>query len=183
MGDQTIFHPQGGGQPSDIGTISSKYGVFEVSFVSETGDVVHHYGDFMKGSFEPGAQVALQIDADKRRIYSTLHTAGHLQVVAVQRAGYTDLTYAKSYMFPVGSYVEYNGNIEVSARAEAKEKIQAELDKLIAENLSVTFAHGDVRTVTLGESTSTPTLPLRVCWGEWRSQNSRRSRKTSASAT
>merc|ERR1711964_653711 len=63
------------------------------------------------------------------------------------------LTYAKAYMYPVGSYVEYKGNIEISKRAEAKEKIQAELDKLIAENHKVFFTNGDGRTVTMGEYT------------------------------
>merc|ERR1711964_214347 len=153
--DQTIFHPQGGGQPSDVGTILSKDGVFDVSFVSEVGEVVNHYGSFKSGSFEPGTQVDLQIDAEKRSLYNLIHTAGHLQVVAAQRAGYMPepLTYAKAYMYPVGSYVEYRGNIAVSEREAAKEKIQAELNKLIAENHKVFFTDGDVRSVTIGEYT------------------------------
>eukprot|EP01083_Nonionella_stella_P183623 664150_1 len=53
--DTTIFHKQGGGQPSDIGTISSASGdsVFDVTKVvsdEENYDVILHFGRFTAGS-------------------------------------------------------------------------------------------------------------------------------------
>jgi len=49
--EETIFHPQGGGQPSDIGIIKSKSSEFLVKHASMTKDgLVEHSGEF-KGTY------------------------------------------------------------------------------------------------------------------------------------
>jgi Ser-tRNA(Ala) deacylase AlaX len=89
--EETIFHPQGGGQPSDTGRISlvSKEadGVFVVEHVAkrqtpEGSTLVEHFGHFSPKTPEllwtEGTDVALSVDAERRQLHARLHTAGHL---------------------------------------------------------------------------------------------------------
>lgn len=72
--DSTIFHPQGGGQRADQGTISGR----EVLTVrhAELGRV-RHFVASLEG-LEVGAQVSLSVDAAQRAINSKYHSGGHL---------------------------------------------------------------------------------------------------------
>ena len=77
--EQTIFHPQGGGQPSDVGKmISNTSGQsFEVATVRmdaiQDGQVLH-FGRFPSSAttFQVGDEVEQAIDAETRLLYSRL---------------------------------------------------------------------------------------------------------------
>ncbi len=102
--DRTSMHPQGGGQPTDIGIISStteggaKLKVEKVTIDRETG-VVTHAGTLISGhsssdeepvaaaTFEVGSRVQVSVDADTRRLLSECHTAGHVVDSAMARCG------------------------------------------------------------------------------------------------
>lgn len=76
--DRTIFHPQGGGQPSDTGRIVSEKGSFIINKVSINNGIVTHFESLVEGVIEIGDEIRLQIDQNRRIRNSILHTAGHL---------------------------------------------------------------------------------------------------------
>ncbi|SPO03718.1 probable alanyl-tRNA synthetase [Cephalotrichum gorgonifer] len=144
--DQTIFHPQGGGQPSDVGTITSTSGIsFTVLAVRK--DVVYegqvlHLGRFgSSGSnspsmFKEGDTIDLAIDIEKRLHHSRLHTAGHVLGAAVRHLveneveGFDEL---KASHFPDSASCEFQGLIE----GKWKGPIQAKVDEYIAAGMPV----------------------------------------------
>ncbi len=134
--DETIFYPQGGGQPADKGEIISGDNIFIVSDVrlDETG-TVWHFGEFKNGDFKQGDKVILKIDKDRRILNAKLHSAGHLLDCAVSKMRIENLKPTKGFHFPDGPYVEYDGTIENSA--EIIPVVQKNIDELIAQDLKI----------------------------------------------
>lgn len=135
--DQTIFYPQGGGQPSDIGTIEADGVVFRVNMVKFDAGIVGHYGVFESGEFKPGNEVTLKIDQETRDLNTRNHTAGHLLDSVIFDLGYDYLVPTKGFQFPEGSYVEYDGTVPEEEREELKLKLEEELNRRIQEGFEV----------------------------------------------
>ncbi|WP_380680118.1 alanine--tRNA ligase [Salinigranum sp. GCM10025319] len=73
--DQTMFYPEGGGQPADTGTLSTEDATVEVADVQVHDGVVLHRTDEKPGK---GEFVRGQIDAKRRRRLMAHHTATHV---------------------------------------------------------------------------------------------------------
>ncbi|HET7838183.1 MAG TPA: alanyl-tRNA editing protein [Rectinemataceae bacterium] len=71
--DRTVFYPEGGGQPCDLGTIG---GIALVSVAEEAGRIVHVLSEPIAAA--PGAEVELALDAARRLDHSVQHSAQHL---------------------------------------------------------------------------------------------------------
>ena len=78
--NRTIFHPQGGGQPADIGTIIGEesgveYVVEDVQNDAERAGVIRHIGHFRNAeeSFTVGERVRISVNEDKRLLHARLH--------------------------------------------------------------------------------------------------------------
>jgi Ser-tRNA(Ala) deacylase AlaX len=139
--EQTIFHPQGGGQPSDEGTLTGPSGTFTVSSARmdavREGQVLH-FGRFGGdgGPFQEGETVSQAIDTAKRLLYSRFHTAGHVlgsavrQLLEAEIPGFDEL---KASHVPESAACEFLGLIE----GRWKEPIQAKVDELLAARLPV----------------------------------------------
>ncbi|KAK4454744.1 Threonyl/alanyl tRNA synthetase [Podospora aff. communis PSN243] len=143
----TIFHPQGGGQPSDEGIITkitssgSETSQFTVTAVrtsaTQDGQVLH-LGHFPANhtSFSPGDTVLQSLDVEKRLLYSRLHTAGHVLGAAVRHLleseipGFDEL---KASHFPDSAACEFRGLIE----GKWKEPIQNRVDEYLARGMPV----------------------------------------------
>ncbi len=74
--NRTAFYPEGGGQPSDTGTIRSPRGTSKVVSCTKKGDDVHH---FLEGPLpRAGDGVQGAIDWGRRYAHMRYHTAQHL---------------------------------------------------------------------------------------------------------
>ena len=138
----TIFHPQGGGQPSDIGVMKGSGGsIFNVQAVrmdAVNGKTALHVGHFTSpsGIFQSKDKVKQEVDQEKRLLYSRLHTAGHVLGAAVRHLlekqvdGFDEL---KASHFPESAACEFQGIIE----GKWKEPIQKKVDEYLAADFPV----------------------------------------------
>jgi len=140
--EKTIFHPQGGGQPSDVGIIKADPGAtFNVSTVrmnAVTEGQVLHLGRFADASsvFKTGDTVTQTIDSEKRILYSRYHTAGHVLGAAVRHLLENEVPNfdeLKASHFPDSASCEFQGLIE----GRWKDAIQARLDEYIEKDMPV----------------------------------------------
>jgi len=74
--DQTIFYPEGGGQPTDTGRLDCNAGTSRVVAVEKQGNRLLH---FLEGPMPGiGDEVYLRLDWDRRYAHMRMHTAQHL---------------------------------------------------------------------------------------------------------
>lgn len=143
--DETIFYVQGGGQPSDTGTIhsaspeSDAKAIFEVNSVRHpaVGGGILHFGRFQPpnpttpSAFIVGKEIQQNIDAEKRNLFSRLHTAGHILGLAINelsREGVLPpLIESKASHYPDSAAVEFGGIIE----GKHKDAIQTKTDEFV----------------------------------------------------
>jgi Ser-tRNA(Ala) deacylase AlaX len=140
--DTTIFHPQGGGQPSDVGDMIDDNGnVFNVHMVRTSiaapGEALH-FGQFASKNsiFHPGENVTQTIDIEKRLLYSRYHTAGHVLGAAVRHLLEKEIENfdeTKASHFPDSAACEFQGLID----GKWKDVIQQKVDGYIDQDLPV----------------------------------------------
>jgi alanyl-tRNA synthetase len=80
--DQTMFYPEGGGQPADHGTLSTEDKTVQVTDVQVEDDVVLHRTDENPGK---GEFVRGQVEVERRRRLMAHHTATHVVVHAARQ--------------------------------------------------------------------------------------------------
>lgn len=73
--DMTAFYPEGGGQPSDTGTLTYNGETFNVLKVMKRGFDIYHYLD---GNLPEGVKVQGKIDWNSRLVHMRLHSGEHL---------------------------------------------------------------------------------------------------------
>jgi Ser-tRNA(Ala) deacylase AlaX len=145
--NQTIFHPQGGGQPSDSGKIYSldRSVIFEVNSVHYNSDDgnIHHIGNILQGttdSLQEGTEVILSVNSHLRLLHKKLHSAGHVIDAAMKRIGYsTKLSPGKGYHFPDGPYVEYSGELTEEELTSLPNLLNEHIQQMISEQIPSQF--------------------------------------------
>ena len=87
--DQTIYYPEGGGQPSDEGTITRADGrVLKITYAEKVdGVVLHHVAkeDVDKLDGIEGEEVSGAIDALRRDLLTSNHSATHLIIASARK--------------------------------------------------------------------------------------------------
>jgi alanyl-tRNA synthetase len=81
--DRTAFYPEGGGQPSDIGSLEGRRGRGEVLDVRKAGDVILHR--VRPNPFKVGQHVRGKIDWGRRSSLMRHHTGTHILLGAARR--------------------------------------------------------------------------------------------------
>lgn len=122
--DKTIFYPEGGGQPSDKGMISSA----KIEYVRTIdGEIVHQ----VKGALVVGSSVGCVLDWNWRYKHMKIHTAGHL-IHDVLTTKVTDLVPVQG-SHGKKAYIEYLGTYDVAH----KEELEAEVNAILQKDLPV----------------------------------------------
>ena len=85
--DQTVFYPQGGGQPGDVGSVSlgedAPIPVTNTVYGADRTQIVHLVGPETAGRFRTGDRVRLALDWPRRYARMRAHTALHLLSVVL----------------------------------------------------------------------------------------------------
>lgn len=115
--EDTIFYPEGGGQPADRGTVAG----IPVVDVQKVGGAVRHY---LEGE-PPGGEVVLELDWQRRYDHMQQHTGQHLlSAVAEDRFGW------KTTAFHLGSEL---CDVELDVRSLTGEQLAALEEKVVEE--------------------------------------------------
>lgn len=141
--NETIFHPKGGGQLPDEGTINGMSVVFVHKEVYDTNrldqfEILHCFDQNQELSFKEGDEVELIVDPIKRKLHTRLHTAGHLIAEAVEK-NYPELKAYQGNHYPDSSYVRFrlsepNMNFD---KEEIRQKAEVEFHSWIEADLPV----------------------------------------------
>lgn len=122
--DQTIFYPEGGGQPSDRGTLGDAK-VEYVRFIN--GEIIHQ----VKRNISKGEIVKGILDWDWRYKHMRIHSAGHL-LHDVLMTMVKDLTPIKGG-HGKKAFIEYKGKVDPFL----KEKLETEVNKVAQKGLEI----------------------------------------------
>lgn len=106
--DQTIFYPQGGGQPFDQGTLKGQNFNVKVIRVHNVEGQIRHYVDIAPEVFLKGQEIICIVDQPRRMLNARYHTAAHLLGNVVESL-YPALKAIKGHSFPKEAYVEFQG--------------------------------------------------------------------------
>lgn len=126
--DQTIFYPQGGGQPSDQGVIQNDYFEASVTLVRQVDTEIRHYIGAASNEIPINSIINCLVDKNRRMLNSRYHTAAHLLGNIVEIL-YPMLKAVKGHSFPGEAYVEFQGDVPVDVT-----QIQNTVDQTIAKN-------------------------------------------------
>lgn len=148
---RTLFHPQGGGQKSDRGTING----IPVLKVVSNGVSIQHFVE-SASSFVVGQEVEISVDPAWRLICSRLHTAGHL-VAGVIEESCPQLKAVAGHHWPGESRVEFDGDCNVS-ESNFLSEINLKIAQAISNDLRVKIRCTDEigRFVKVGTYASVP---------------------------
>ena len=76
--DRTVFYPEGGGQPGDIGRIANNIFEADVKNTIKSTNGILHLTDNKLGAISEGDNVKIDIDWERRYSLMRMHTALHI---------------------------------------------------------------------------------------------------------
>jgi misacylated tRNA(Ala) deacylase len=125
--DVTAFYPEGGGQPSDTGTLEAGGGTFKVLKAMKRGPQIFHYLD---GDIPEGMEVKGAVDWGRRFTHMRLHSGEHLLTGLFEAEG------AGLKVFSSFSQLDFQPSaIDEAALKRVRERFNAVVD----ENVPITI--------------------------------------------
>jgi alanyl-tRNA synthetase len=131
--DQTMFYPEGGGQPADHGTLSTDDATVDVTDVQIRDGVILHRTDESPGK---GEFVRGQIDATRRRRLMRHHTATHVVVDAAREVLGDHVRQAGAQKGTESSRIDVR-HYESLSRTQVK-RIEDAANETVMDNVPVT---------------------------------------------
>lgn len=129
---ETVFYPEGGGQPADQGLIKGEGGALEVTQVAYGGGKPLHFGK-LSGELNKGEKVSLEINWERRYRNMQIHSAGHVIHEAVKElAPEVEPLEGDHGKHP---RIKYHGVVDQLLR----EEIESKANDIIAKNLEITY--------------------------------------------
>lgn len=138
------FHPQGGGQKSDRGTIEE----ISVIRVAHNNGEIDHYVETI-APFSAGQEVEIWVDPEWRLLNAKHHTAGHL-IAALIENRFPTLKATSAHHWLNEARVEFAG--ELPTPEQVKTMLPDALAEAISDNLPVQIC-GDIpnnRAIAIG---------------------------------
>ncbi|MCS7385170.1 MAG: alanine--tRNA ligase-related protein [archaeon GB-1867-005] len=132
--DRSVFHPRGGGQPSDVGVIRCGSLVFMVRKVLNVNGVLAHYGKFVDGQFAENCLVQCEVDWGFRFKVMKLHTTGHILDYALRVVYGEVVDTLAAFHGPPKAYTIYAARVPSNNEVKLIEKIANEI---VSENRPV----------------------------------------------
>jgi len=131
--DQTMFYPEGGGQPPDHGTLSTGDTTVEVTDVQNVDGVIVHRTDGDPGT---GEIVRGQVDSGRRRRLMRHHTATHIVGHAARQVLGDHVRQAGAQKYTTSARLDVKHYESITR--EAVREIERVANDLVMENAPVT---------------------------------------------
>lgn len=137
--DQTLFYPEGGGQPADIGRLFSENSMVKVVHTFKLGEIILH--KIEGGEIQRGVQVKGVIDEDFRLAMMRHHTATHVLLHAAKRVLGPHIHQAGAQKGFESSRIDIRHFKHITP--DELKKIEIEANKIIFENQKVVIEWED----------------------------------------
>ena len=148
----TIFYPGGGGQPMDIGYITSGKDECKIVGIDFNEGFIKHYLEFAPEELTADQEIAMRIDKENRLLAASLHTGGHWIAGIVAENLLLPLKPVKGYHYPDSPYVEFEGD-----RAMVNEEIIDRINAVIR-----TESQNDLKITATSNLSSNTVMPRRM---------------------
>jgi len=160
--EQTNFHPQGGGQPSDEGTLTISGKTLPVTnlYVQKNALIRHYIPEIdLSVNVSKGQPISLSINMEKRLLFAAYHTAGHL-IANLLEIGYPDLFIYKGNHFPgqaavfaksKESSIPQKEDFQNYDYQEISDYLTEEIKKSIQNKIPLKITPGENRIIQIGD--------------------------------
>ena len=156
--DETIFHPKGGGQLSDEGTINGVRVVYVHKVLPDKSrvdqfEILHCFDEAEELPFKEEDEVELVLDGSKRFLYSRMHTAGHVLAETVKEV-FPALEGYHGNHDPKDGYVKFKMLSDMDySKEEILSKVQPKLESNLGKNLpvAVVMLPSGMRAIQIGD--------------------------------
>jgi Ser-tRNA(Ala) deacylase AlaX len=156
--DRTVFHPKGGGQLDDRGTIAG-IPVVDVVNIKEGNEINHYISGFAtpeESGLHSGQEVDLKIEEGRRLQNAALHTSGHVLAFLAERR-FPNLKAYQGHHYPGESHVKFTrrdekGEFVLPEQGPVKEALEQDFAASVRSDLPISVSDTEQfgRKVTIG---------------------------------